>query len=126
MEGDPVGGGARFPRYSRGGRPSRPAVTTTQARSPRNASYAINVRLDPASRTLKCDELLTWRNITTTPATSLRFHLYYNAWRNTASTWIRELRLAGNDQIERRPQADWGWTDVTSLRLIAADGTPTD
>jgi len=106
--------------------PAAPAVTTTQARSPRNASYAINVRLDPASRTLKGDELLTWRNITTTPATSLRFHLYYNAWRNTASTWIRELRLAGNDQIERRPQADWGWTDVTSLRLIAADGTPTD
>ena len=106
--------------------PTAPAVTMTQARSPRNASYAINVRLDPASRTLKGDELLTWRNITATPATSLRFHLYYNAWRNTASTWIRELRLAGNDQIEKRPQADWGWTDVTSLRLIAADGTPTD
>ncbi len=89
--------------------PTAPAVTTTQARSPRNASYAINVRLDPASRTLKGDELLTWRNITTTPATSLRFHLYYNAWRNTASTWMRERRLAGNDQIARRPQADWGW-----------------
>ena len=106
--------------------PAAPVVPTTQARSPRNASYAINVRLDPASRTLKGDELLTWRNITTTPATSLRFHLYYNAWRNTASTWIREHRLTGADQLESRPQADWGWIDVTSLRLIAADGTPTD
>jgi hypothetical protein len=102
------------------------AAPAQTARSPRNASYAINVRLDPASRTLKGDELLTWRNITATPATSLRFHLYYNAWRNTGSTWMRERRLAGDDELARRPQADWGWIEVTGLRLIAADGTPTD
>ena len=102
------------------------AAPAQTARSPRNASYAINVRLDPASRTLKGDELLTWRNITATPATSLRFHLYYNAWRNTGSTWMRERRLAGDEELARRPQADWGWIEVTGLRLIAADGTPTE
>ena len=79
-----------------GAQPPGPAAPTpsAQARSPRNANYAISARLDPASRTLQGDELLTWRNTSSAPATSLRFHLYYNAWRNTASTWLRERRLA--------------------------------
>jgi hypothetical protein len=59
------------------------------ARSPRNASYAITARLDPKSRTLTGDEILTWRNTSHSTATTLRFHLYYNAWRNTNSTWMR-------------------------------------
>ena len=55
--------------------PPQPAAAAAPARSPRNASYAIGVRLDPASRTLKGDELLTWRNVTANAARSLRFHL---------------------------------------------------
>ena len=111
-----------------GAQPPGQAAPTpaAQARSPRNASYAISARLDPASRTLQGDELLTWRNPSAAPATSLRFHLYYNAWRNTASTWMRERRLAGNTEPAERPERDWGWIDLTSIRLIGAGGTPTD
>ena len=54
-------------------------------RSPRNANYAITARLDPSSRTLTGEQILTWRNTSSIPATTLRFHLYYNAWRNTRS-----------------------------------------
>jgi Peptidase family M1 domain len=102
------------------------AASSTAARSPRNASYAITVRLDPASRTLQGNELLTWRNLSSIPATSLRFHLYYNAWRNTRSTWIRERLLAGDTEIAERPAADWGWSDITSLKLVATSGAPID
>ena len=101
--------------------PSRPA-----APSPRNASYTITARLDPASRTLTGEQLLTWRNTSTIPATSLRFHLYYNAWRNTRSTWMRESALAGDSDTVDRPEADWGWIDVTSLKLVGTGGTPVD
>jgi hypothetical protein len=94
--------------------------------SPRNASYAISARLDPKSRTLTGDETLTWRNISAAPAAALRFHLYYNAWRNTHSTWMRERRLAGDTRLAARPQSDWGWVDVTSIRLIGAGGVPVD
>jgi len=111
-----------------GAQPPGQAAPTpaAQARSPRNASYAISARLDPASRTLQGDELLTWRNPSAAPATSLRFHLYYNAWRNTGSTWMRERRLAGDTELAERPERDWGWIDLTSVRLIGAGGTPTD
>ena len=94
--------------------------------SPRNASYAITARLDPRSRTITGDEMLTWRNISAAPAATLRFHLYYNAWRNTRSTWMRERRLGGDTTLASRPQADWGWIDVTNIRLIGAAGSPID
>ena len=105
--------------------PSPAAPPAGAARSPRNASYAINVRLDPASRTLRGEQLLTWRNTATRPAPTLQFHLYYNAWRNTRSTWMRERQLAGDTTLAERPESDWGRIDVTSLRVIRG-GAPVD
>ena len=106
--------------------PARPASEPGPARSPRNANYTITARLDPASRTLRGDGLIAWRNISSATANSLRLHLYYNAWRNSASSWMRERQLAGNTELAGRPPDDWGWTDITGLRLIGADGVPRD
>ena len=107
--------------------PAAPAAPgAAAARSPRNANYAITARLDPASRTLKGEQLVTWRNTASVPAPTLRFHLYYNAWRNTRSTWMRERLLAGDTEIATRPASDWGWIDVTSLKIVRANGAPAD
>jgi Peptidase family M1 domain len=107
--------------------PAAPAqLSTSRALSPRNASYAISARLDPASRTIVGDEILTWRNVSTVPATALRFHLYYNAWRNTRSTWMREQALDGDSPIASHPESDWSWMDVTSLRVIRGSAAPMD
>ena len=85
------------------------------ARSPRNANYEIDVRLDPRARTLHGRERIRWRNISANPTGELQFHLYWNAWRNGESTWLRERRLGGNTTTPR-PDA-WGWTDITALRV---------
>src|SRR5436190_18531423 len=74
------------------------SATVPAGRSPRNANYSIDVELDPSSHTLIGREVLTWRNTTARPATDLRFHLYYNAWSNTESTWMREARRAGGSR----------------------------
>ena len=71
-------------------------VTPADARSPRNANYSIDVRLDHQTRTLTGREVITWRNITSRPTSELQFHLYFNAWKNTSSTWMRERLLAGD------------------------------
>jgi hypothetical protein len=105
--------------------PSAPPPAS-RALSPRNASYAITARLDPESRTLRGDLLLTWRNPAATPASTLQFHLYYNAWRNNRSTWMQERQRAGDrNGLATRPEADWGWIDVTNLRVIRG-GAPVD
>jgi len=85
------------------------------ARSPRNANYDIDVTLDHAARSLTGRETIRWRNISANPTSELQFHLYWNAWRNLDSTWLRERRLAGDSTP---PRADaWGSIDVTRLRV---------
>jgi hypothetical protein len=107
-----------------------PASGTVRAQeasgfAPRTASYSIDATLDPAARTLTGAEIITWRNPGGTPAYSIRLHLYWNAWRNTGSTWLQQLRLAGLEpELFERPAADFGWQQVTELRLLNADGTP--
>src|SRR5262245_13082668 len=90
-------------------------------RSPRNANYDIDVALDTTSRTLRGRETLRWRNISRQDATELQFHLYWNAWRNADSSWMRERRLGGNRRSVR-PEA-WSAIDITSLRVKQADNS---
>ena len=107
--------------------PARPALTP----SPRNANYSIDVELDPASRTVTGRSVVSWRNISGRPTSELQFHLYWNAWRNTNSTWMREWLRAGegpgsrdDDSPAARPAGDWSYLDVTAIRLLAGGGAP--
>ena len=93
--------------------------------SPRNASYRISARLDPATRTITGSEVITWRNISTASAATLQFHLYYNAWRDTNSTWMRERILGGTTALASRPVEDFGSIDLTAM-TVHRGGTPAD
>src|SRR5436190_7863991 len=89
-------------------------------RSPRNASYAIAARLDPATHSITGTETIVWRNITKTTATELQFHLYWNAWKDDRSTFMRERALAGGGAVR---ESDRSRIDITSIRLGSADVT---
>jgi hypothetical protein len=89
--------------------------------SPRNANYSIDARLDPATRTITGSEVISWRNITTRTVNELQFHLYWNAWRDARSTWLREATLGGT-KYDRRPD-EWARIDITSIALAP---TPDD
>ena len=106
--------------------PAPPRPVVAGALSPRNASYWIEASLDPAKRTISGKETITWRNISNGPTSELRFHLYYNAWKNSRSTWLREaLDLSRRSvPLARLSPEEWGWTQVTSLRLIGVGGAP--
>jgi hypothetical protein len=94
--------------------------------SPRNANYTIAARLDPATRTIAGSETITWRNITTIAATELQFHLYWNAWKDTRSTFMRERALGGSSGRDRPRTADeWARIDVTTIKVGGDDRTAT-
>jgi hypothetical protein len=82
------------------------------------ASYQISCRLDPEKKTVEGTELLTWTNTTTKPASTLQFHLYLNAFRNTLSTFWRE---SGGEHRGNRLPESWGSIEVT--RMMLADGS---
>jgi aminopeptidase N len=94
------------------------------ARSPRNASYDIDVFLDHAQRALRGRATLRWRNISSHTATELQFHLYWNAWRHRDSTWMRERRFASGSTPPRDDA--WGSIDVTAIRVRRPDGAVAD
>jgi aminopeptidase N len=105
-------------------RPALPSPQATAPLSPRNANYEIDVRLDPDAKTLRGRETIHWRNISGQPTTELQFHLYWNAWRDAESTWLRERQLAG---LYTKPQDDaWSAIDLSSLRVHNGSGEWTD
>lgn len=85
--------------------------------SPRIANYDINVRLDPLTKMLHGTERLTWFNTSTDTITTLQFHLYLNAFKNSQSTFMIESggRLR-SDKMVKNDTAVWGWMDVLSIR----------
>src|SRR6266849_2676263 len=99
---------------------SAQTAESTRPLSPRNANYSIDARLDTASRTIAGSEVITWRNLTAKPTRELQFHLYWNAWRNTRSTWLREALLGSNRNFDDRRDEDWGRIDITSINLLGS------
>ena len=91
--------------------------------SARNANYDIDVTLDPATRTITGSELITWRNPGQIPAYSIRLHLYWNAFRNTNSTWLKQRRLAGDNPFGDAKADDFGYINVTRIVRVNADGS---
>jgi peptidase M1-like protein len=94
------------------------------ARSPRNASYDIDVRLDHAAGTLSGRQTVRWRNTSVKPTSELQFHLYWNAWRNPDSTWLRERKMTRN--YTAPPPDGWSAMDVSSVRLHEHSGSTHD
>ncbi|HSL22847.1 MAG TPA: M1 family metallopeptidase [Vicinamibacterales bacterium] len=85
--------------------------------SPRNANYTITARLDPVTRMITGSERIAWRNTTAQATNELQFHLYWNAWRDNRSSWMRERLLAGNRALGNRRAEDRGWIEVGSLSV---------
>ena len=102
------------------------AAQTPAAQSPRNASYDIDVTLDPAARTLTGSEVITWRNIGTIAAYSIRLHLYWNAFRNTNSTFLKQRKLAGDDAMGEAPAGDFGYAELATIAVLNGDGSEQD
>ena len=93
------------------------AGQTDAPRSPRNANYTISARLDARAHTITAQERITWRNITNAPTSELQFHVYWNAWADTKSTWRREK--ARSQELDRSP-ADFSRIDISSIQLLGA------
>ncbi len=98
-------------------------------RSPRNANYAIEARLDPQAHTLDGTLVLEWTNRTQRAVSTFPFHLYWNAFRNNLSTAARGERRRqpssayNDDEAQRR----LGFVHVRAVTWLEdnADLTPT-
>jgi len=95
-----------------------------QDRTPRNANYRIEVRLDARARTLTGRETLEWTNITPAEAQELQFHLYYNAWRNNDSTYMKEVARGGWLDDGALEPDELAAIDISALKIAGLTPTP--
>ncbi len=83
--------------------------------SPRNASYQMTARLDEKAHQIIGHLVLSWHNLENRPADKLVFHLYQNAFKNRASTFIRETGPRLRRDI--MPEHGYGAIDVSALKV---------
>lgn len=89
--------------------------------SQRNANYSMDVSLDVERRLIDGSQVLTWSNPTSHSTRELRFHLYYNAWRNDRSSFLSSVRY-GNRRFEEYEEDEWAYVDVESVKVLAEHG----
>lgn len=90
------------------------SITSTQ--------YVLKASLDPVNRLVLGSGRLLWRNAGTAPATELRFHLHWNAWRDSSSSWMREQAIAGRADLLVRTDEARGSIDITTMTRQAPGG----
>ncbi len=80
--------------------------------SPRTTSYKMNVELNPETKTVTGDLILTWKNPSQEPVSDLQFHMYLNAFKNSKSTFFNEGSVSHQDE------KDFGFVDVNSIESM--------
>src|SRR5512138_3066043 len=94
--------------------PARPAAQL----APNVASYSMEVRLDPAAKTIQGTEWITYTNPSPDTLGEIWLRLYLRAFRDANTTWMRE---DGRWSAATLPPDHVG--DITMQRLALADGT---
>ncbi len=73
--------------------------------------YYINVELDVNKKLIEGTEIIYWKNSTKDLVKELRFHLFYNGYKNSNSTYARE----GNITIKKENS---GFIDITFIKAV--------
>ena len=99
--------------------PGDASLPALPERSPRNANYTIEARLDPERHVIDGSLILDWRNTSGVPLSLFPFHLYWNAFRDNLSTSARGERrpvpVPGSaEEGDRR----YGYIQVRSVHLL--------
>ncbi|MFO1054342.1 MAG: M1 family metallopeptidase [Planctomycetota bacterium] len=87
--------------------------------SPRVSRYEMSARLEPGARSITGTQRITWRNTTALPTGEVRLHLYWNAFRDRESTFMRE---AGPEFRRAWQEDEFGRIDVQELSLVDENG----
>ena len=83
--------------------------------SPRIANYTIDLVRDEVDKKINADQTLLWKNTSTDTIRDLQFHLYYNAFKNSKSTFMKEGRL-GFLGDELKENCGWSWMEIEYIK----------
>lgn len=85
------------------------------ALSPRIANYNIELELDTTNKKILADQIVNWKNISEDTIAELYFHLYYNAFKNSESTFFKERGVPDFLTKDIDDVCGWGWSHIQSF-----------
>ncbi len=75
----------------------------------------MDVTLDVNKKLLEGRTQLIWQNPSDDTIDHLQFHLYYNAFKNTKSTFLKERDFNSFLSLEEDDECRWGWSKMTAI-----------
>lgn len=87
-----------------------------KALSPRTAHYTIEAKLDHPNRMLYATQTIKLHNPSPAPIKNLRFYLYFNAFKNTESTFLKGTTQIFGQGFGERNAKEWGWVNIDTCR----------
>lgn len=78
--------------------------------------YDIEARLLPEKGIVEAGETLVWKNCSQKAVNTLRFHLYYNAFRNEKSSFLQEEGFYKKSEAELK-KIRFGGIDIREMRI---------
>lgn len=95
------------------------APPTTEKEQP-VVMYYIDAQLLPEQSGLRGSENLTWCNPADVPVDTLRFHLYYNAFKSEKTTLLTESKFYRQSR-ERLKERQFGEIKIEEIRIIGGE-----
>lgn len=86
-----------------------------EARSPRIANYDIQLELDVEQKRVNAKETLFWKNPSGDTIRQLQFHLYYNAFKNSQSTFFKQKGIPNLFRKSLIEDCGWGWVTIQTM-----------
>lgn len=93
------------------------------ALSPRPTYYDINVTLDDQRKTLDAVQVLRFKNTSPEPINELRIYLYFNAFKNTESSFLRGTSQIFGQGFSDRNANEWAWVDIQQFNRELEDSS---
>lgn len=80
-------------------------------------NYTMEIRLHPEKNLITGTELLSWMNDSESSIDELWFHLYWNAFQNNMSSFLREAGWRGKRASDFKKD-DWGYCRVENIKIV--------
>ena len=80
-----------------------------------NDQYRILVTLDTATHSLTANTTLTWTNPDDKPVDHMLFHMYYNAFKNSNSTFFKEDEFPESLRPSVDDECHWSYSEITDI-----------
>jgi len=91
------------------------SASFAQQLSPRTSNYTMDIKLDVDRKMLRAESIIEWTNPSDKPVSSLQFHLYYNAFKNSESTFMKDRNEFGFIVKNLERDCAWSYSEVISI-----------